>query len=60
LEELAAKYDCDFDPSGAAGAAQGGEASAGDPLGWFGAMVSPSLRDAERDFRKGKTCILEP
>ena len=57
LDELAVKYGCNFDsvPHGGFCASEQAAPPA-HPLAWFGAIVSPSLREAERDFKSGELC----
>lgn len=38
---------------------QKGVTSIGDPLHWFGLLVSPSLRDSQQQFKKGRVFICD-
>ncbi|GAB4822504.1 hypothetical protein N2152v2_009550 [Parachlorella kessleri] len=60
LQELAAKYHClDADDAGTCASGVGAEDQSTSrpkkkPLQWFGALVAPQLREAERNFLEGK------
>jgi hypothetical protein len=47
LKELAYKYGCDFESTACEPSEGTGQRR---PIAWFGAMVPPALRNAERDF----------
>ena len=48
LEELAAKYECDY-PAAPPGDAAGPRS----PLLWYGQLAPPALKEAQADFKSG-------